>query len=994
MTLGEPDSASTGEAEPGVRSGHPSSRRQRRLVLILSCLCLFLAFCVLAAWVGRTMRGGQEPPWPVSLAIAPADSFSASLPTEPTSVPEVAQAEPEGEQLPTCAERAGMLLHHAVREARSYAHLDRGRRTLTEARLRLRSDPQAAVSLVQRVLEVGQSPESSSQAYWILGSALMALEEYEGSLQAFLQVGETAVPDYLELRIIEVLLALGERAEAVRRAHELVDSLRDSSSPAVHSARELYLTALFTAGRWRALVREGLDFLERYPDYRRPDRLRLWLGLAELNLGRWEEAADHLDQVVWNYPYRPAAHQAWWAMQVLRGAGVRMPAHSLSDRMDRALALRINKHWEIAGAALQDLLADVLSLEGEGSFANQVRMEMWRNSYGAGDFTRALIDLEEVLDRQMEGMRPDTVYSALADTYARLGRFEEGVEALRARNQGRSRSHLHSELSRYYRENGFYRQALEHAEQLRGARQRPDWDHTLLLFLAGQTDQAAEGFRLLAERAGSVSQPRLRYWQARALMGSGEPTRAGELFDEIRTRWPLDYYGLQADNRLYELTFHQEPSVVWREENGDSPDGERTGGLPHATLEELATSLVRHLNLRLTGFVRREFPGPAGEVTNDEESRAPDFPARIHWDGPLGVADSYLTYQAGGHAIEGAYLSWRGEEALDALSERAAGLFPALARARFLYLVGESHEAQLESREASIEFYALNRSFRQRRPSRSPVQLDYHRFEHLVDRRSVSAGLWGIALDRLRYDIGQRRAAQQEMLARQQAIYDQRFDLQEGLVDGLMVLQDHHMVRRFTTTRLGWDTSPPEPDQRESWSVSYPRAYPELVVEHSERYGVNPYIIWSLMVVESSFNPDAVSRSDARGLLQVIPKTGELIAQRMGRVDFGPDDLFDPEVAIEFGCYYFGELMTKFSGQELLAFAGYNGGPHNVARWLEGWGDLPMDAFIEMIPRQQPREYTKKVLRHLALYRQIYLGEGSVFVGQQVDPHYRDNIHF
>ena len=102
----------------------------------------------------------------------------------------------------------------------------------------------------------------------------------------------------------------------------------------------------------------------------------------------------------------------------------------------------------------------------------------------------------------------------------------------------------------------------------------------------------------------------------------------------------------------------------------------------------------------------------------------------------------------------------------------------------------------------------------------------------------------------------------------------------------------------------------------------------------------------------------------------------------------------NPELSIEFGSYYLGELMEKFQGQELIAFSAYNAGPHRMARWLEGRGELPLDAFIETIPFQQAREYTKKVYRYLALFRRIYLGEEGLYVGQRIDSAYENNIHF
>ena len=148
------------------------------------------------------------------------------------------------------------------------------------------------------------------------------------------------------------------------------------------------------------------------------------------------------------------------------------------------------------------------------------------------------------------------------------------------------------------------------------------------------------------------------------------------------------------------------------------------------------------------------------------------------------------------------------------------------------------------------------------------------------------------------------------------------------------------------------------------------------------------------MTVESTYNPWAISRAGARGLMQVMPHTGGLVADRMTWRNFGPALLYEPEVAIEMSAWYFHQLLEKFNGQLPLAIAGYNAGPHRVALWLRRKGHLPMAEFIEELPYTEAREYTKKVLKYLALNRRIYLGNACVWVGQVIDPAFRDNINF
>ena len=178
------------------------------------------------------------------------------------------------------------------------------------------------------------------------------------------------------------------------------------------------------------------------------------------------------------------------------------------------------------------------------------------------------------------------------------------------------------------------------------------------------------------------------------------------------------------------------------------------------------------------------------------------------------------------------------------------------------------------------------------------------------------------------------------------------------------------------------------------WQRRYPRSFQSLVESSSSRYSIDPHLIWALMTVESAHNPWAISRVGARGLMQVMPHTGQLSADRMSWPYFGSPLLFEPEVAIEMAAWYFHELIEQFQGQLPLAMAAYNAGPHRVKIWLDFKNQLPLDELIEEIPYAQAREYAKKVTRHLGLYRRIYLGHTGHLFDLRVNPYPKGNINF
>ena len=136
------------------------------------------------------------------------------------------------------------------------------------------------------------------------------------------------------------------------------------------------------------------------------------------------------------------------------------------------------------------------------------------------------------------------------------------------------------------------------------------------------------------------------------------------------------------------------------------------------------------------------------------------------------------------------------------------------------------------------------------------------------------------------------------------------------------------------------------------------------------RHGLDPNLVFAVMRVESIYNPRIVSYAGAIGLLQIMPRTGRLIAHAMGREDFTVDELLDPETNIELAAWYLASLIERFDGRLPLAIAAYNGGPHNVRRWLADHSPtLPVDALIEHIPFEQTHRYVRRVLSHYAAYR-------------------------
>jgi soluble lytic murein transglycosylase len=159
---------------------------------------------------------------------------------------------------------------------------------------------------------------------------------------------------------------------------------------------------------------------------------------------------------------------------------------------------------------------------------------------------------------------------------------------------------------------------------------------------------------------------------------------------------------------------------------------------------------------------------------------------------------------------------------------------------------------------------------------------------------------------------------------------------------------------------------------RTVWTLLFPRAFWPEVRQQSERLGLNPYVVLSMMRQESAFDPMAVSTAGARGLLQLMPATAQDVAARLSQFDIGHEQLHDPPLSIALGTHYLAELLERYQGQMVLALAAYNAGPGRVDRWRDQWPDLAMEEFVEHIPFDETRAYVKLVLRNLAVYEWLY----------------------
>lgn len=158
-------------------------------------------------------------------------------------------------------------------------------------------------------------------------------------------------------------------------------------------------------------------------------------------------------------------------------------------------------------------------------------------------------------------------------------------------------------------------------------------------------------------------------------------------------------------------------------------------------------------------------------------------------------------------------------------------------------------------------------------------------------------------------------------------------------------------------------------------SIRFGAYYGELILPAAAEHELDPLLLLSVVRQESLFEGFATSYAAARGLMQVIPTTGEEIANQLGWPPaYTSDDLYRPMVSVRFGSYYLARQRDLFDGNLVMGLAAYNAGPGNVLAWQELAPDDP-DLFVEVMRIDQPQDYVRSIYEVYRIYQQLYATE-------------------
>ena len=156
----------------------------------------------------------------------------------------------------------------------------------------------------------------------------------------------------------------------------------------------------------------------------------------------------------------------------------------------------------------------------------------------------------------------------------------------------------------------------------------------------------------------------------------------------------------------------------------------------------------------------------------------------------------------------------------------------------------------------------------------------------------------------------------------------------------------------------------------------YVRNYSEYVEKYAKEENIDPLLCYAIIKAESNFNPNAISKSGAKGLMQLMDETAKDVATNAIIEYTSNESLFEPEKNIQLGIKYYAQLKSIYKS-DILSLAAYNAGIGNVKKWIdEGIIDLNNEeASIDNIPFEETKNYVKKILKDYKYYQELYSKE-------------------
>lgn len=160
-------------------------------------------------------------------------------------------------------------------------------------------------------------------------------------------------------------------------------------------------------------------------------------------------------------------------------------------------------------------------------------------------------------------------------------------------------------------------------------------------------------------------------------------------------------------------------------------------------------------------------------------------------------------------------------------------------------------------------------------------------------------------------------------------------------------------------------------DLNDEVSLRFPVSYVQQFRAASAETALPIPLLMAVTRQESAFDRQARSHANARGLMQLLPSTARVVANRLRETPPSTALLYQADTNVRLGAHYLAWLSERFNGQIPLVTAAYNAGEHRVDRWIKDREGVAMDVWIEGIPFRETRNYVKNVLAFKQVYTQL-----------------------
>ncbi len=144
--------------------------------------------------------------------------------------------------------------------------------------------------------------------------------------------------------------------------------------------------------------------------------------------------------------------------------------------------------------------------------------------------------------------------------------------------------------------------------------------------------------------------------------------------------------------------------------------------------------------------------------------------------------------------------------------------------------------------------------------------------------------------------------------------------------------------------------------------------YEEYILQSAQEFNVDKSFISAIIAIESDYIANAESSAGARGLMQLVQATGEMVTSNLAVRPYSYERLFEPELNIRFGTWYINYISNQFNGDPVMIASAYHAGPRNAKLWALKYAEDKQTLRIDQIPTEDTKHYVKKVMNAYALF--------------------------